>query len=156
MSWTRSPSWSAGAAPRPTAGSRLRPAPDVMSHLSTLLPVKDGVAVWAELSREADRAKAAGDQRTRGQIMADTLVARLLSGRESTAPPPTTLMINVVVDDAVLLGDDDGFGWVEHYGPVPGDLLREWIAANAEQGVEAWVRRLYVTPATGELVAMDS
>ena len=65
-------------------------------------------------------------------------------------------MINVVVDDAVLLGDRDGFGWVEHYGPVPGDLLREWIAANAEQGIEQWVRRLYVTPATGELVAMDS
>ena len=65
-------------------------------------------------------------------------------------------MINVVVPDSVLLGDDDGFGWVEHYGPVPGDLLREWIAANAEQGVEQWVRRLYVTPTTGELVAMDS
>ena len=32
----------------------LRPAPDVMSQLSTLLPVKDGVAVWAVLSREAD------------------------------------------------------------------------------------------------------
>ena len=66
------------------------------------------------------------------------------------------LMINVVVPDSVLLGDDDGFGWVEHYGPVPGDLLREWIAANAEQGVDQWVRRLYVAPETGELVAMDS
>jgi len=56
----------------------------------------------------------------------------------------------------VLLGDDHGVGWVEHYGPVPGDLLREWIAANAEEGVDQWVRRLYVTPQTGELVAMDS
>ena len=65
-------------------------------------------------------------------------------------------MINVVVPDSVLLGDDDGFGWVEHYGPVPGDLLREWIAANAEQGVDQWVRRLYASPETGELVAMDS
>jgi hypothetical protein len=45
---------------------------------------------------------------------------------------------------------------VQDYGPVPGDLLREWIAAYAEDGVEQWVRRLYVTPATGELVAMDS
>ena len=56
------------------------------------------------------------------------------------------LRINVVVPDSVLLGDDDGFGWVEHYGPVPGDLLREWIAANAEQGVDQWVRRLYASP----------
>ena len=66
------------------------------------------------------------------------------------------LMINVVVPDSVLLGDDDGFGWVQHYGPVPGDLLREWIAANAEQGVDQWVRRLYASPKTGELVSMDS
>ena len=54
----------------------LRPAPDVMSQLSTLLPVKDGVAVWAVLSRDADVQRAAGDQRSRGQIMADTLVRR--------------------------------------------------------------------------------
>ena len=132
----------------------LRPAPDVMAQLSTLLPVKDGVAVWAVLSRDADVQRAAGDQRSRGQIMADTLVRRILSPGEGDRSVP--LRINVVVPDSVLLGDDNGFGWVEHYGPVPGDLLREWIAANAEQGVDQWVRRLYATPATGELVAMDS
>lgn len=135
----------------------LRPAPDVMAQLSALLPVKDGVAVWAVLSREADRARAAGDPRSRGQVMADTLVQRVLTlGSEQAATSPTTLMINVLVPDSVLLGDEDGFGWVQDYGPVPGDLLREWIAAHAEDGVEQWVRRLFVTPATGDLVAMDS
>jgi hypothetical protein len=136
-----------------------RPAPDVMSQVSALLPVKDGVAVWAVLSREADRARSAGDDRTRGQIMADTLVARVLDPGASVdeeVSSPAPLMINVVVPDSVLLGDDHGFGWVEHYGPVPGDLLREWIAANAEAGVEQWVRRLYVTPSSGDLVTMDS
>ena len=132
----------------------LRPAPDVMSQLSALLPVKDGVAVWAVLGREADRARAAGDDRSRGQIMADTLVRRILDPGEGDRAVP--LMVNVVVPDSVLLGDDNGFGWVEHYGPVPGDLLREWIAANAEQGVDQWVRRLYASPKTGELVSMDS
>ena len=132
----------------------LRPAPDVMSQLSALLPVKDGVAVWAVLGREADRARAAGDERSRGQIMADALVRRILSPGEGERSVP--LMINVVVPDSVLLGDDNGFGWVEHYGPVPGDLLREWIAANAEQGVDQWIRRLYATPETGALVSMDS
>jgi len=135
-------------------GVSLRPAPDVMSQLSSLLPVKDGVAVWAVLSRDADRQRAAGDQRSRRQIMADSLVRRVLSPGEGHRAVP--LMINVVVPDSVLLGDDDGFGWAEHYGPVPGDLLREWIAGNAEEGVDQWVRRLYATPATGELVAMDS
>ena len=86
--------------------------------------------------------------------MADTLVRRVLGPGEDA--PSVPLMINVVVPDSVLLGDDDGFGWVEHYGPVPGDLLREWIAANAEQGVDQWVRRLYASPKTGELVSMDS
>jgi hypothetical protein len=139
----------------------LRPAPDVMAQLSALLPVKEGVAVWAVLSRDADVARAAGDPRSRSQVMADSLFRRVVGGsaesqdgeqRVSAAP----LLINVTVDDAVLLGDKDGMGWVEQFGPVPGDLLREWIAANAEQGVEQWVRRLYVTPKTGELVAMDS
>jgi len=127
------------------------------------------VQVWAVLGREAERARAAGDERSRGQIMADTLVQRVLGGTAQTeetqtgqttetqqATSPVTLMINVMVSDSVLLGDDHGFGWVQDYGPVPGDLLREWIAEHAEQGVDQWVRRLYVTPETGELVSMDS
>ena len=135
----------------------LRPAPHVMSQLSALLPVKAGVAVWAVLSREADRARATGDERSRDQIMADALVAKILAPvPASSTSSPVRLMINVTVPDTVLLGDADGFGWVQDYGPVPGDLLREWIAANAEEGVEQWVRRLYVTPVTGELVSMDS
>jgi hypothetical protein len=133
----------------------LRPAPDVMAQLSALLPVKDGVAVWAVLSSEADTARLAGDPRTRSQVMADVLVQRIL-GPSVAASGPAALTINVTVSDDVLLGDDDGFGWVQDFGPVPGDLLREWIAANAEAGVEQWLRRLYVTPDTGELVAMDS
>jgi hypothetical protein len=136
----------------------LRPAPDVMAQLGALLSVKDGVAVWALLSRDADLAQAAGDERTRGQVMADALVHRILGGQadSGSGSSPVRLMIDVVVPDSVLLGDADGFGWVQDYGPVPGDLLREWIAANAEEGVEQWVRRLYAAPATGELVAMDS
>lgn len=131
-----------------------KPAPDTMMWLTSLLPVKDGVAVWAVLARDADRARAAGDERSRGQIMADTLRDRVLGGgAEATAP---TLMINVVVPDSVLLGDEHGTGWVQDYGPVPGDLLREWIAQNAEDGIDQWVRRLYASPKTGELVAMDS
>jgi len=133
----------------------LRPMPDVMAELRAMLPVKDGVAVWAVLSREADRARSAGDPRSRQQIMADTLRDRVLHpGPGAAAEVP--LMVNVIVPDSVLLGDDDGVGWVQDYGPVPGDLLRQWIAHNAEHDVDQWVRRLYAAPATGELVTMDS
>ena len=131
-----------------------RPAPDTMMWLTSLMPVKDGVAVWAVLSRDADQKRAAGDERSRGQIMADTLRDRVLGGDGAASNVP--LMINVIVPDAVLLGDDDGVGWVQDYGAVPGDLIREWIAQNVEDGVEQFVRRLYASPKTGELVAMDS
>jgi hypothetical protein len=132
-----------------------RPAPDTMMWLTTLMPVKEGVSVWAVLSRDADQKIAAGDERSRGQIMADTLRDRVLGGEAATTTN-LPLMINVIVPDSVLLGDEEGTGWVQDYGPVPGDLLREWIADNEEQGVEQFVRRLYASPKTGEVVAMDS
>ena len=60
----------------------LRPAPDTMTWLTALLPVKDGVAAYAALTRAAETARAGGDERSRGQVMADALTATL------TAPPP--------------------------------------------------------------------
>ncbi len=55
----------------------VRPAPDTMSRLSALLPVAHGVAVYAALSKSADNYRANGDDRNRGQIMADELVSRI-------------------------------------------------------------------------------
>ena len=136
----------------------LRPAPDTMAVLSALLSVKNGVAVHAALSAEADRAQAAGDPRSRGQIMADTLTSRVVSPGVAGAATGAPLMVNVVVSDQVLLGDPgtDGAAEVAGYGPVPGELLRSWIAGHLEAGLDVFVRRLYETPATGALVAMDS
>ncbi|MGM7776341.1 DUF222 domain-containing protein [Arthrobacter sp. KNU-44] len=54
----------------------LRPAPDTMTYLTALLPVAQGVAVHAALSRQADTLRSSGETRSRGQIMADTLVER--------------------------------------------------------------------------------
>ena len=65
-------------------------------------------------------------------------------------------MVNLIVRDSVLLGDQDGTGWVEGHGPVPGDLIRQWIADNHDAEVEVRLRRLYEQPTTGNLVAMDS
>ena len=115
----------------------LRPAPDVMSWFTALLSVKQGVAVHAALSVEADRLRAAGDPRSRGQIMTDTLVQRVIAPLVNHASEGTSnglpVMVNLVVSDKVLLGDEDGTGWVEGYGEVPGDLIREWIADDLDQ-----------------------
>ncbi|MHA7224134.1 DUF222 domain-containing protein, partial [Arthrobacter sp. RHLT1-20] len=54
----------------------LRPAPDTMTCLTALLPVAEGVAVYTALTRHADTLRAAGDPRSRGQLMADGLVER--------------------------------------------------------------------------------
>ncbi|GAB2614456.1 HNH endonuclease [Pseudactinotalea suaedae] len=51
----------------------LRPAPDSMTYLTALMPVADGVAVYAALTRAADTARATGAPRARGQVMADAL-----------------------------------------------------------------------------------
>jgi hypothetical protein len=140
----------------------LRPAPDVMAYLTALLPVKDAVAVQAALTRAYEEANLVGDSRSQGQFMADTLVQRVVNPAMAAASlnVAISLMVNVVVRDSVLLGDEDGAGWVEGYGEVPGDLIREWIADTADAegsgDAEVWVRRLYEKPETGELVAMDS
>src|SRR3954451_19294976 len=55
----------------------LRPAPDTMTYLTGFLPVAHGVACKVALMKHADTLKAQGDQRSRSQIMADTLVERL-------------------------------------------------------------------------------
>ncbi|GAB2634121.1 HNH endonuclease signature motif containing protein [Nocardioides ginkgobilobae] len=65
----------------------LRPAPDGMTRFSAVLPLEQGVAIHATLGRVADIARAAGDERTRGQVMADALVAAVLGGRADDGQP---------------------------------------------------------------------
>ncbi len=55
----------------------IRPAPDTMSYVTALVPVVQGVAMYAALKREADSARASGDPRASGQVMADTMVQRV-------------------------------------------------------------------------------
>ena len=55
----------------------IRPAPDTMTYVTALLPVAQGVGVYAALKRAADTTF---DDRSRGQVMADTLVERVTGG----------------------------------------------------------------------------
>jgi hypothetical protein len=135
----------------------LRPAADAMAHLFALLPVAQGVAVFKALSEAADGQRAhplPGDERSRGQVMADTLVERV-TGQASAGAVPVE--VQVVISDESLFDSGEGDECDEPadvvgYGPVPADLVREWLRADAE----AWLRRLYTRPADGTLVAMDS
>lgn len=147
----------------------LRPAPDTMTYLTALLPVAQGVAVYASLSRHADTARSGGDIRSRGQIMADALVER------STGTPGgiTGVEIQLVMTERTLLQADSEPARLTGYGIVPAAWARTFISPGeravhptsavhptktgaSSQEFMVWLRRLYTAPGTGELVAMDS
>ena len=127
----------------------LRPAPDTMSLLTGLLPVEQGVACLAALNEAVRQAKATGDDRTRGQIMADTMVARL-TGQESAED--TKAEVGIVMPLGSLLDPDDPTpADIPGYGPIPTGLARELIENAKARG---WWRRLFTRPTRdgGQLV----
>ena len=129
----------------------IRPAPDTMTYVTALLPVTQGVSVYAALRREADTC---GDGRPRGQVMADTLVERV-TGRCATVPTP--IAVNLVLSDETLLGGGDAPADICGYGPIPAAVARNMIASAAtDRRSRATLRRLYTHPAAGALVAMES
>ena len=120
-----------------------------MANLTAFLPVAQGVACQAALTREADTRRAAGDPRTRGQIMADTLVERL-TGQQTAAGVPVE--VNLVMTDQTLFGGDQAPAHLDGYGPIPAPLARQ----PTREADQAWVRRLFTDPTGTELVAIDT
>ena len=76
----------------------IRPAPDTMTYVTALLPVAQGVGVYAALKRAADTTF---DDRSRGQVMADVLVERSLDDLPSQPEP---VAVNLVLSDETLAG----------------------------------------------------
>jgi hypothetical protein len=137
----------------------LRPAPDAMCWLTALLPAPQGVGALAALSRAAESAKASGDPRGKGQVMADALVERV-TGQESAAAVPVELQL--VMTQSALFSGDATPACLTGYGSVPAEWARRLLTqtqgdtAGVPTGAQAWVRRLFTDPVDGTLVAMDS
>lgn len=136
------------------AGDRtvtIRPAPDTMTYVTALLPVAQGVSVFAALKRAAD---STCDGRSRGQIMADTMVERITC---RPADQPVPVAVSVVLSDQALLGAENCPAVVAGYGSVPAPFARNLIAAAVtDPRSQAALRRLYSAPASGALVTMES
>ncbi|MGO4650838.1 HNH endonuclease [Arthrobacter sp. efr-133-TYG-120] len=145
----------------------LRPAPDTMTYLTALLPVAQGVAVHAALTRHADSLRSGGDARSRGQIMADALVER------TTGTPGgiSGVEVQLVMTDRTLFHRDSEPARLPGYGIVPAAWARAMLVGNegqaepgqagpggqsADRAFKVWLRRLYTAPGTGDLVAADS
>ncbi len=104
----------------------LRPAPDTMTRLTALLPVAQGVAAYAALARHADTLKSSGDERSKGNIMADQLV-------ESVTGTPggiSGVEIQLVMTDRTLFQGDSEPARLAGYGIIPGEWARKTICGE--------------------------
>ena len=134
----------------------LRPAPDTMTWLGALLPAREGVAAYAALSKAADTARATGDERSRGQLMADTLVERLTGQAAADAVP---VEVHLVMTDQTLLAGDSEPADLDGVGPIPAPMARNWLRGDdtdPDNEAKVWLRRLFTSPSSGQLVAMES
>jgi hypothetical protein len=127
----------------------LRAAPDTMAVLTGYLPAEQGVACLAALRRHTDSTVAAGDGRTRDQIMADTLVERL-TGQTRAVDVNVEVQITLPLQ-ALTDPTSARTATIAGYGPLPGDLARDIITTSAGR---RWWRRLFTGP-TGQLVGGD-
>lgn len=142
----------------------MRPEPDCMVRISALLPVAAGVALHQELLSTAASAQAAGDERTLGQLMADTLAERVAdAGAPGPGSEPEPLAaaaaprveVQLVMTDLALLGLSETPAQLKHHGSIPAFIARR-LAVEAAAADTAWLRRLYTPPGEGKLVAMES
>ena len=107
---------SAPPRPLPTAGASTRPGRhDLRDRAAAGRPRGERVC-GAEPGRHT-----IVDHRSRGAVMADTLVERV-TGRPAGTPEPVA--VNLVISDETLLGGDNTSAVVEGYGPIPASVAR--------------------------------
>lgn len=147
-----------------------RAAGEGMMRLSALLPVHEGIAAYVALTDAAGTAKTAGDARSRGAVMADTLVQRVTGVSSASGIP---VEIQLLMTDTTLLADGTDTALVDGH-PVPGPIARNLALqgnpipgpyphpaahgsrAASEPPAARWIRRLYTDPVTGDLTAIDA
>ncbi len=130
----------------------VRNAADGMAYVTALLPLKQAISVKATLAKAATWITD-GPARTPAQYEADLLVERVTGAKSADAIP---VGVNLVMTDRTLLGGDAHPARIPGYGTVPAAIALRWLAESVAANLKTWVRRLYLSPKSGELVAMDS
>ena len=125
-------------------------APDGMVMLRAVLPVEQGVACYAALRKAVTEHWTSPEPvtRTRGQIMADTLVERLTGTNPTQPVAAVEVQVLVPIESLLTAGGAGGPLPVElpGYGPVPAEFL-------IEPGQSTW-RRLITRD--GVVIGADS
>ncbi|MEO9247577.1 DUF222 domain-containing protein [Citricoccus nitrophenolicus] len=152
----------------------LKPTDHGMAYLTALLPAFEAAACYHALTDQAATTLALGEAEGRSpkQVLSDVLVERL-TGRTTQAPSPVE--IHLIMTDTTLLAGDHEPAWIPGHGPLPATTARKLLTPDpqhpeapqdtedpeAPEDAEAaearvFLRRLYTSPETGHLVAMDS
>ncbi|MHA3702873.1 HNH endonuclease [Jatrophihabitans sp. YIM 134969] len=129
-----------------------RPAPDAMAWQTLLAPMVQVVACRAALEQAVRDARAAGDQRARDQIMADTVVERITGQTSASAVP---LAVQLVITDRTLLGVSDTPARLGDGSPIPAPLARAMVLDTGHDSPAHRVRRLFCDPA-GRLITAET
>ncbi|HEX7351732.1 HNH endonuclease signature motif containing protein [Brachybacterium sp.] len=155
---------------------RMTPLADGMARMTAVLRGIDAVALMQSLHTRAESLRAAGAKTSLPALEADLLVEDVLRGAGEATPSPDRprlrpgLDIGIVLTDTALLGRDDDAETAElaGYGTIPAHIVRDNLLGSPpghlradeemhpDQEVSAFFRRLYRSPRTGELVAMES
>lgn len=134
----------------------VRSAPDGMAILTAILPCADAIAAKLALEQQVGKQQADGTARSRGQRMADLLVARL-TGREPAGP--CDVHLNLVMTTETLFAGARTPARLEGYGPIPADLARQLVGMGSGSDHDAahvTLRRIFTSPREGDLIRMES
>ncbi|MEP7331803.1 MAG: HNH endonuclease [Terracoccus sp.] len=107
----------------------LRHAADAMCRLTAHLPLAQALAAHAALTASADTARAGGDPRRKGQLMADTLVERV-TGQERADVVPIEMQLVITPDSLFDVGDTPA--QVPGYGTVPAAWARDFLTHDTD------------------------
>jgi hypothetical protein len=127
-----------------------------MARLTALLPLTQGVAVYAALQSAARAITGIGvESRSRSQVMADLLVERVTGQTTASAVPVT---VNLVMTDQTPFASGDSPdepATILGGGTIPARLARRILTDETGEAA-VFLRRLYTNPTSGQLAAMDS
>lgn len=125
------------------------PETDGVATLHVRGPAEQITAAFHALDAWAQAQRSAGDVRTPGQIMSQTLVERVTGVAHADG---LNVEIGLVMDIANLTNNGDQPVDLVGYGPIAPDLADELIGKSAK----AWIRRLFTDPINGTLTRRDS
>ncbi|MBC7594016.1 MAG: DUF222 domain-containing protein [Kineosporiaceae bacterium] len=124
------------------------PDTDGVAVLQVRGPAEQLLAAYNSLGKAARTARAAGDNRTTGQVMCDEFAQRVTGLKTANS---AGVEIGLIMTLGNLLDIDDNPVTLPGFGPIPAALARRIICS----GGQTWIRRLFTDPIDHSLTDCD-